>query len=103
MAVDVHFHNADRYFLTVEAAKYDQQALLLKQQKEEEQKLEETKMIEFLKAKAEREQLLEAEEKLKKYERELEIARLLAMQEQALDQVCKSISFYFCNNWVFPM
>ena len=38
---------------------------------------------------AAREQALEEEEKRKAYERELEIARLLALQEQAADQVAE--------------
>ena len=79
--------------LMTEASKFNELNIQLKKQQTELARLEDIKAVEFLKAKAEREEALQQEEERKKKERELELARLLSLQEHALDQVT-------CANWL---
>ncbi|XP_002738957.1 cilia- and flagella-associated protein 45-like [Saccoglossus kowalevskii] len=53
--------------------------------RKEQQKLEEQKVVEYMKQKAEREAAFEAEQERKRIEKEKEVARLRAMQERAKD------------------
>jgi hypothetical protein len=73
--------------LLTEANKFNEMNQSLKKQQEELSKLESVKAMEFLKAKAEREEAQHQEEQRKKRERAVELAKLLSMQESALDEV----------------
>lgn len=72
--------------LMVDVAKANEEIALLKDRKKEQEKLEEIKVMEYLKQKAEREEAYQRELELARVEKEKEIARLRAQQERAKDK-----------------
>eukprot|EP00049_Salpingoeca_infusionum_P023540 m.12674 g.12674 ORF g.12674 m.12674 type:complete len:568 (-) comp5852_c0_seq1:321-2024(-) len=72
-----------------EVARVNQIALSVKAQRAEAERIEEEKMAEFLKQKAEREDALEQAKLEKKKEKDRELAALLSQQERALDKVAE--------------
>ncbi|XP_020602402.1 cilia- and flagella-associated protein 45-like [Orbicella faveolata] len=72
--------------LMVDVAKANEEIALLKDRKVEQEKLEEIKVMEYLKQKAEREEAYQRELEIARVEKEKEIARLRAQQERAKDK-----------------
>ena len=72
--------------LMVDVAKANEEIQKIKERNKEREKLEDAKVMEYTKAKAEREAAYLKELELQKIEKEKEIARLRAMQEREQDK-----------------
>lgn len=72
--------------LMKDVAKANEEIQLLRERKAQQEKLEEIKVMEYLKEKAAREEALQRDAEAKRIEKEKEIARLRAQQERAKDK-----------------